>query len=155
MPIAAMVVLSLSYFYAPIAMLPIPFANAERVSSRFLIIPILMLTVLACIRMETVLSRVWRIAWVRLLGYVATLQLGFEFVSHSFVWSLYKIESQSPPATPMTALRVVPPHDQGFVLAVQCSALLTLVCLLALPCAYYFNRLRTVGRSGPPDAVQD
>ena len=142
-PIAAMTVLSLSYFYAPIAMLPIPFANAERVSSRFLVIPLLMLAVLACVRMEAVLRRIGPIAWVRVLGYVAALQLGFEFVSHSFTWSLYRIESQSPPATPMPPLHVIAPHDPGFVLIVKCSAVITLLCLTALVCAYSLNRLRT------------
>ena len=52
-----MALLSMSYFWAFIAMLPLPLVNSERASSRFLIIPVLMLLVLSCARMQEALDR--------------------------------------------------------------------------------------------------
>ena len=141
-PIALMFVLSMSFFYGPFAMLPIPFAKVERVSTRFLIIPLLMLTVISAIRMEAIISRLKHAAWVKYLGLAAALQLSFEFVAHSFTWSLYKIESLSSAGTPMIPLRIIAPHNHTYVLSVQLSVLLTLLSLAAIVFAYVRNHLR-------------
>ncbi len=55
-----MALLSMSYFWAFIAMLPLPLVNSERASSRFLIIPVLLLLVLSCARMQEALDRLHR-----------------------------------------------------------------------------------------------
>jgi hypothetical protein len=51
-PIFGMVVLSIGKIYQPINMLPIPLMDAERVSSRFLIIPVFMAIVVGGISLE-------------------------------------------------------------------------------------------------------
>jgi hypothetical protein len=139
-PIGIMFVLSLSYFYGFLAVLPIPFASTERVASRFLIIPLMMLLILSCIRMEAVLRQIGKTQWVTCVGLLASVQLGFEFLGHSFLWSLYKVEALSPTSVADTVLRVVAPHDRIYVLSVQCSALITAMCILALAVTYWRNR---------------
>lgn len=60
-PLLAQTFLSIGPIYAVVAELPIPLANAERVSSRFIIVPLIVLAVLSAIRMQRVLERTpWR-----------------------------------------------------------------------------------------------
>jgi len=57
-PMLAMTVLALGHGYLIVRNLGIPFlSNLERVPSRFLIFPVLMLTIIACVRFQYFLSR--------------------------------------------------------------------------------------------------
>jgi hypothetical protein len=52
MPLLVMTVLSFSLFYKVIATLPIPLVNSERVTTRFMIVPLMILLTLGCIRAQ-------------------------------------------------------------------------------------------------------
>ena len=87
-----MALLSMSYFWAFIAMLPLPLVNSERASSRFLIIPVLLLLVLACARMQEALDRLlargnWK--WLLVPAFLIT---AFSIVNHSVRWSVTLFE---------------------------------------------------------------
>jgi len=72
---------------------PLPLVNSERASSRFLIIPVLLLLVIACARMQGALDRLsargknWK--W---LPVAAFLIAAFEIVNHSVRWSVTLFE---------------------------------------------------------------
>ena len=91
-PLGLMALLSMSYFWAFIAKLPLPLVNSERASSRFLIIPVLMLLVLSCARMQEALDRLlargnWK--WLLVPAFLIT---AFEIVNHSVRWSVTLFE---------------------------------------------------------------
>jgi hypothetical protein len=68
-PLLAQTFLSVGPIYAAVAELPIPLANAERVSSRFVIVPLIVLVVIAAIRMQRVLEKTpWSAGLGVLLG---------------------------------------------------------------------------------------
>jgi hypothetical protein len=87
-PLGLMALLSTSYFWAFIALLPLPLVNSERASSRFLIIPVLLLLVLACARMQEALDRLRARGNVKWLLVPAFLISAFEIVNHSVRWSV-------------------------------------------------------------------
>ena len=91
-PLGLMALLSMSYFWAFIAMLPLPLVNSERASSRFLIIPVLMLLVLSCARMQEALDRLIARGNLKWLLVPAFLISAFELVNHSVRWSVTLFE---------------------------------------------------------------
>lgn len=92
LPLAGMFLFSLSYFYAVIAWLPIPFANVERVSSRFLIIPLVFLLVLACARAREGLDRLKERPGLRALVAIGLAQTAFSLVNHAALWNVGALE---------------------------------------------------------------
>ncbi len=85
-PLAVLSVLSLGYFSLLVTLLPLPLIRAERVSSRFLILPLLALTLISAIRMQHspgILAKTTsRMIW----SMVALAQIAFELTDHSFFW---------------------------------------------------------------------
>ena len=91
-PLGLMALLSMSYFWAFVAMLPLPLVNSERASSRFLIIPVLLLLVLSCARMQEALDRLIARGNLKWLLVPAFLISAFEIVNHSVRWSVVLFE---------------------------------------------------------------
>lgn len=91
-PLGLMALLSMSYFWAFIAMLPLPLVNSERASSRFLIIPVLLLLVLSCARMQEALDRLLARGNWKWLLVPAFLISAFSLVNHSVRWSVVLFE---------------------------------------------------------------
>lgn len=91
-PLGLMALLSMSYFWTFIAKLPLPLVNSERASSRFLIIPVLLLLVLACARMQEALDRLLARGNWKWLLVPAFLISAFSIVNHSVRWSVALFE---------------------------------------------------------------
>jgi len=91
-PLGLMALLSMSYFWAFIARLPLPLVNSERASSRFLILPVLLLLVLTCARMQEALDRLLargNLIWLLVPAFLIT---GFSIINHSVRWSVTLFE---------------------------------------------------------------
>jgi len=143
-----MAVLSLSYFYAFITLLPIPLINAERVSSRFMIIPLLFVALAACRRMQPDLERLERLGAVKWLAVPALMQIGFSLLNHSVRWSLMLLERDPyPTMTYVSSVRIVAQQDPVYKGVTIASALVSLATLIILVGALVYWRLRS-GRSG-------
>jgi hypothetical protein len=136
MPMLLMALFSLSLFFAPIASLPLPLASAERVSSRFLIIPLLLLIAISAIRMSPVLAEWSRTPVVKLLALFGVAQLGLSLAMHSSVWRVSVLEASV--ADPLdlgrvrAAFHIVSQPDPVYIAVVQGSALISGLALLAL-----------------------
>jgi hypothetical protein len=138
LPMAILAILSLSYFYAFICKVPLPLFRGERVSSRFLIIPLFMLLVIATIRMQRVLERVRVSPLLAVLLIGGVLQIAFSQGQHSYRWSIPVIEpawkkeyKDEPP--PDIDIHIVPEDrpDRWYYLAtVQASAAVSLLALI-------------------------
>ena len=93
LPVLVMALFSISYFHAFLTRLPIPFLSAERVATRFIILPVLLLVFLSAIRLEGVLGSVKRTLRVRFLTVGGILVMALGFVDHSFLWSVARLEN--------------------------------------------------------------
>ena len=146
LPLFLLALLSMSYFYAVIARLPLPLANVERASSRFLLLPFLLLVVIACIRMQEGLDRLARWGAVQWLVLPALLETGFELVNHSVRWSVRLFERSSWPPLDVNARIVVQP-DAAYETVFQISAAVSAAAFIAL-IGFLLLRKRTKPREG-------
>jgi hypothetical protein len=145
-PMLVFFLLSLGDLYAPFNALPIPLVSAERVSSRFLLLPLLFTAVLAAERME---------AWLRerrgplrpALGLAGAVLLALSLGAHSRLWRLESLEGMLPARKGRLEISIASlphplgAHDLAYVRTVQGSALLSAGVLVLLAI-----RLRRVTR---------
>jgi hypothetical protein len=92
LPVFIMALFSISYFHAFLTRLPIPLLSVERVATRFIIIPILLLVFLAVIRMGRVLVNLRQTFASRFIAVGTILVMALVFVDHSFLWSVTRLE---------------------------------------------------------------
>jgi hypothetical protein len=131
-PLLALTFLSFNYFYAFIANLPIPLFNAEGVTSRFFIIPLVFMMILSAVHMQRFLEEVRPSAalWVLLIG--GLLQTAFVLAEHSWMWQIIPAapgESPLHPTDEKKLLAIVSRPDDFYVRVVQLSAGFSLVAL--------------------------
>ena len=82
----AMTFLSLDFVFRAIANLPIPFIGAERVPSRFFVLPFLFLLVFAVIALQHWLDSERRSTGTRYLLIVGMIAIALDLLQHSRVW---------------------------------------------------------------------
>jgi hypothetical protein len=133
-PLLVLTFLSLNYFYLFVANLPIPLLNAEGVTSRFLIIPVLMLLVISAIRMQRLLEGVKMTPGLLVLLVGGLAQTAFSLAEHSFVW---KIKPAEEPVVPTIQLLSDAP-DRVYVACIWVSAVVSLAGAAAW--LYVFRR---------------
>jgi hypothetical protein len=92
LPVFVMALFSISYFHAFLTRLPVPLLSAERVATRFVIIPLLVLAVLSVIRLESILKGLKQTFGFRFVTVGAILVMALGFVDHSFLWSVTRLE---------------------------------------------------------------
>jgi hypothetical protein len=134
-PLGLTALLSMSYFWAFIALLPLPLVNSERASSRFLIIPVLLLLVLACARMQEALDRLLARGNWKWLLVPAFLISAFSIVNHSIRWSVIHFERTEIPFPYPADLRLIAAPATAYETVFKLSLLLsgaTAVFLLGL-----------------------
>jgi hypothetical protein len=94
-PIAVMALLSVGDLYAPFNALPIPLLSAERVSSRFLVLPLLWLAILAALAMPRAAAS--RRTTIERWAAAAALALSVAgFAAHSSLWRVPRLEGERP-----------------------------------------------------------
>jgi hypothetical protein len=145
-PIALLALFSLSYFYYVIFCLPIPFANSERVTARFIIIPVVMLLTLAAIRMARVLETVELSFQVKVLVGIALVEVCFSLFTHSSYWAItgfeHKEQTHWHPLQQATILQI---SDPVYTWSARLSAGISLAALLAW--AYLLLHYRRAGQT--------
>jgi hypothetical protein len=135
-PLAGMTALALGDLYYPINATGIPLLASQRVSSRFVLVPLVLLAVLAAVRAETDLAETAgrRLRPLLLLGALVT---ALSLAAHSWTWRLPAIEAAWPPAPHRRDLAIeVGPlpaseteRDRAYVASVQVSLAASLLAL--------------------------
>jgi hypothetical protein len=146
-PLLVLAFLSLNYFYAAVANLPVPLFNAEGVTSRFLIIPLLMLLVISAVRMQRVLETVPMSAALAVLLIGGLLQTAFSLAEHSYLWKIKAADGEA--ATDIQFISESP--DRVYVASIWVSLVVSLLGVAAWLLVY--GRLRRAGRLLPPSPV--
>jgi hypothetical protein len=99
-PIAVVTFLSIGKIYSVINHLPIPLTDSERISSRFLIVPVVVLITLGSIYIQETLSKQGRRSLVeRIFSLCILVLLGHDLFQHSRVWrvtEMYNLFKSTP-----------------------------------------------------------
>jgi len=140
-PMAVMVALSLGDTYLVLAVTPIPLLNAERVSARLLVLPLLVLATIAAVRMQ-------RLRAAPPAGHLRTLVLRAGTVAalagtaaglaaHAWTWRIQALVGLQPPRRGLMNVELVPlpsplaGTDLAYVAVVALGAAVTLAGLAA------------------------
>ena len=150
MPIALMAAFSMAALYEPIFNMPLPFLNSERVTSRFFIIPLLLLLVIACIRFDRLLPEIARGVRSRILVLVLIWQMSTALSLHSYLWHISRLEARfreiygTMPEEPVIPwqTRTLDQGDWLYILSLPVGIVITLVAALAW--LYLYRRWRSV-----------
>jgi hypothetical protein len=143
-PMLVLTILSLGRIFEWLTLIPMPLISVERVSARFLIIPLLILLVISCIWMQQMFNRLsarWSVIILGLTGLLTEAVLLFE---HSAIWNVKIWDA----ALSMMKIQVYDPSSdwaksvEGYYIPiVQVSYLISLVAVLAFAAgSIYFNR---------------
>ena len=143
-PMLALAILSFGNFYEVFTLFPIPLVSVERVSSRFFIIPLLILLVVSCIWMQQTFNRLsanWGVMLIALTGIIVE---GFLFVEHSVRWQVNVWEAK------LIGLGLEMDYSRSdwaqsvegyYIPSVQISYLISLVALITFFVgSIYFNK---------------
>lgn len=137
-PLFVMTALALDDLYYPINAAGIPLLASQRVSSRFVLVPLVLLAVVAAVRAEADLAeKRWR--GLRPLLLAGALATAASVCAHSWAWRLPAIEAAWPPAPRPRDLAIeVGPlpaaeteRDRAYVAGVRGSSALSLLALAA------------------------
>ncbi|KJR40300.1 hypothetical protein MCHI_003799 [Candidatus Magnetoovum chiemensis] len=91
-PMVILAILSLNSIYYFIYNLPIPLINSERVSSRFIIIPIIMLTFISGIRMQQMMCFIREKPLLKLIVACGVIELWLVLATHTRQWRVSVVE---------------------------------------------------------------
>lgn len=138
-PMFALAVLSLGDSYLLFNLSPVPLLNAERVSSRLLVLPLVFLATLAALRMET-WSRWWRgrgraTAWAP-LTLLAWMAAAAGLAAHGAAWRMARLQQIVPARRALMNVELATPpplvgDDLAYVVVVGASLLVTAGALAA------------------------
>ena len=126
-PIFAMTVLSIGKIFQPISMLPIPLLDAERVSSRFLILPVVMTLVLGGVQMERFLRNRTMSFGLQLTTLTLVGLMAHDLLQHARLWRVENIATLFT-RTPVdirsqVILRVDPPYTTALLVGLGVGVL--------------------------------
>ena len=145
LPVLLFILFSFGIVFDLISDLQIPFLSwAERVPSRFLIIPLIFLTIFAAIRMQEYLPQIRSSAALKLMTLAAVVQLAHSLAAHSFFW---RISSGGNPVGDYGVNDFIAPAQQDglYTASVLIGAILSIMALVAL-CALYYRKVLQANR---------
>jgi hypothetical protein len=132
-PILGMTVLSIGKIYQPINTLPIPLIDAERVSSRFLIIPVFITLILAAVNLERRLQFKRLSTGWQLLSLTAVGVMAHDLLQHARLWRVENMATLFTRTPVDIRAEVLLRHDPAYINALLLGfgiSLLTLIVLI-------------------------
>jgi hypothetical protein len=133
-PMAVLAVLSIDALYAPFNALPVPLLNAERVSSRFVVLPLVVLATLAALSMEKAAP----VLRGRAERWIAGALLAWTVVAlaqHSALWRVPRVEAARPERRGRLEIEIAEPpqggsgRDEAYMLTTVGAAALSAVAV--------------------------
>jgi hypothetical protein len=148
LPIFLTSLFSLSYIHAFVTRVPLPLLRGERVATRFIVLPLMLLALLACLRLDRLLGGLGHRVKVVTVGVGTLVLLALGFVDHSFLWSVSRLERITTLKDPPPVVSILSRTDPTYKTAVIGSWLISLTLLAVV--AYITLRpvLTRAGRSG-------
>ncbi len=131
--------LSLGNVYSIISKIPVSFANIERVSSRFIIMPFLLLLIISARGIDELLRSGPKIC--KIIALILVPVVAVELMIHSFLWKIDSIE-RSVQQFAKPELSIIPYSDFSYALSVYSGWLVSLFTLLVLWIVIIFRKCR-------------
>ncbi len=129
LPVLCQTLLSFSFIYAPVAALPLPLVDAERVATRFIVLPFFLLILVSALRMQQWLERVRPASRLWVAGAATLLVLASDLATHSSVWALSRIEETYKGRTFDKTIAIASRPDLPYTLAVGAGLLMSIASL--------------------------
>jgi hypothetical protein len=140
-PCFIVALLTLNVFYSMVQALPLPLVNAERVPSRFLIVPLVFLIVLTVIQMEIWLRSKRSNALARTGLWLLLLALACLLFSHARIWYIVNLKNAFTMPYPAHDVAIVQKSgDTDYIVAFVLGLVTTLLTALALAVAWWKYR---------------
>lgn len=133
-----MAAFSMHLVYWPVAALPLPFANAERITSRFLIIPLVALMIIGSIRFSLAQEPLLRTGLRRAVTVALVLQMAADLLRHSYHWRVTQLAVLMGPHPGPGAVQIVPRSDPVYTAGVVAGAAISAVAVAVV--AAFFRR---------------
>jgi hypothetical protein len=133
-PAGVFALLSFGYLYLPIQSLPIPLFSLERVPSRFMIMPIVMLIFISSISAQAwLMRRQWSLK-ERIVSVAFLIILGQDLLQHARMWRLENLARALPtPAwTLVKDIKIANYSDPIYTTVLGISIVITVIALVVL-----------------------
>ncbi len=148
-PLVALVFFSIRNFYQIIRFTQIPLFSGERVSARFLILPVVFLMVMACIALQSSLQERRFHLLKNALASVLLLILIAELWRHLNTWKVLNSVNAFPYTYTNLAIKVVSNHDDPlYTNGLLIGALLSGISLAGWIWRYWREKKQTAAESG-------
>ena len=92
LPLFVASLFSLSYFHAFLTRVPIPLLRSERVATRFLALPLVILIFISAVRFDRVLRGLRHTVKLRIVSVAGLVVMALGFTDHSYLWSVTRLE---------------------------------------------------------------
>lgn len=132
LPLLCQALLSFSFVYAPIAVLPLPLISAERVSTRFIVIPFFLVILATALQVQRWLERARPGRRLRAVCGAGLVVLASDLATHSWVWVLPRIEETYRGRTFDKAVAVISRPDPSYTLTAGAGLLVSLISLAVI-----------------------
>jgi hypothetical protein len=117
-PILAMTILSLGKIFQPVTMLPIPLVGAERVSSRFVIVPVVVLIVVAGTQFERFIQKKSWGFGLQIASLAGFAVLGHDLLQHARLWRVENMGLLFPSTPVDIRAQVLARSDPAYINAI-------------------------------------
>ena len=135
-----MAVLALNNIYSVIAKLPIPFAGVERIPSRFLILPVIALLMIATVRLDDALRDRLNLRSAHLIALFCLAQTYLELMTHLRHWNVAAIDTLLPSTSEISIYTVQVADDLFYVTSVKVSFLISAIGFLVCAALYLWSK---------------
>ena len=131
-PMTIFFLASLSYFYSAVAGIKLPFVGFERVPSRFLVIPVIALTIISTVKMQEHIHIFKTNVLTRFLALIGVAYLQYTLVAvHLKLWGVEKMETLWP-LGPGYIANIISKTDPAYFLGLQISTLVSLITFVII-----------------------
>lgn len=132
-PIMVLFFFSIDLFYPLIAKIPLPLFNAERVASRFIIIPVVFLIVFSVIRLQQIMPAIINNGKRKLLALLLALEMVFELINHSNTWRIGRLEIAFAGAPLDKSFHIIKKDDPVYITMLLIGWGITLIGVCVIP----------------------
>jgi hypothetical protein len=131
-PIIMLIFLSINYSFAVIARLNLPLLAGERVASRFIAIPLVILLILATLRFGRFLPNIKRSNGARVLLGVIYLDLLSSIMIHNYNWRISRIENYYPKVLTGGVYHIISMPDPEYLISFWVGLGITIATLVGI-----------------------
>jgi hypothetical protein len=138
-PILLMALFSFGSLYSFVSKLPVPFLNSQRYSSRFFIVPLILLLVISSLRLKELLPLLKKNKAFQLLAPACVAVIAFSLAKHSYLWRIDNLERHCGAGIADFTISNVIKNDAAYINSCKISAAVSLIAIAVLSYFYVYR----------------